>query len=145
MYEYKQIYIWCIDNLYKKFYVGRYNFIKKKYGIIKNENLIFRFNRYSKKSYIIKLLKENFRIILDENETYESIVDMILQKKGIKNYKKYIDSMFIEREIERDMIKVRKKEIDKKFFIKVDNDLIKNSNCLRCIIQCEICDNHKYI
>ena len=32
-------YIWCIDNLYKKFYVGRYNFIKKKYGIIKNENL----------------------------------------------------------------------------------------------------------
>ena len=32
-------YIWCIDNLYKKFYVGRYNFIKKKYGIVKNENL----------------------------------------------------------------------------------------------------------
>ena len=31
--------IWCIDNLYKKFYVGRYNFIKKKYGIVKNENL----------------------------------------------------------------------------------------------------------
>ena len=43
-------YIWCIDNLYKKFYVGRYNFIKKKYGIIKNENLIFRFNRYNKKN-----------------------------------------------------------------------------------------------
>ena len=41
--------IYCIDNLYKKYYVGRYNFIKKKYGIIKNENLIFRFNRYSKK------------------------------------------------------------------------------------------------
>ena len=37
--------IYCIDNLYKKFYVDRYNFIKKKYGIIKNENLIFRFNR----------------------------------------------------------------------------------------------------
>ena len=32
-------YIWCIDNLYKKFYVGRHNFIKKKYGIVKNENL----------------------------------------------------------------------------------------------------------
>ena len=32
-------YIWCIDNLYKKFYFGRYNFIKKKYGIVKNENL----------------------------------------------------------------------------------------------------------
>ena len=52
-------YIWCIDNLYKKFYVDRYNFIKKKYGIIKNENLIFRFNRYSKKSYY-KIIKGKF-------------------------------------------------------------------------------------
>ena len=60
-------YIWCIDNLYKKFYDGRYNFIKNIYGIVKNEKLIFRFNRYNKKAYIIKLLKENFRVILDEN------------------------------------------------------------------------------
>ena len=77
--------IYCIDNLYKKFYVGRYNFIKKKYGIIKNEKLFFRFNQYSKKSYIIKLLKDKFRVILDENETYESVFDIILQKTGIKN------------------------------------------------------------
>ena len=34
----------------KKSYVDRYNFIKKKYGVVKNEKLIFRFNRYSKKS-----------------------------------------------------------------------------------------------
>ena len=108
-------YIWCIDNLYKEYDESRYNFIKKKYGIIRNENLISRFNRCSKKGYIIKLLKENFRVILDENETYESVADMILQKKGIRNYKKYIDNMFIEREIERDMIKVRKKEVDKNF------------------------------
>ena len=52
-------YVWCIDNLYKKYYVTKYNKIKKKYGIFKNEKLIFRFNRYSKKIYIIKLLKEN--------------------------------------------------------------------------------------
>ena len=58
--------IYCIDNLYKKFYVGRYNFIKKKYGVVKNEKLIFRFNRYNKKAYIITLLKENFRVILDK-------------------------------------------------------------------------------
>ena len=80
--------IYCIDNLYKKFYVGRYNFIEKKYGVIKNEKLIFRYNRYNKKAYIIKLLKENFRVILDENENYNSVADMILQKNGIKNYKK---------------------------------------------------------
>ena len=54
-------------------------------------------------------MKENFRVILDENETYDKVADAILQMKGIKNYKKYIDNMFIEREIERDMIKVRKK------------------------------------
>ena len=69
--------IYCIDNLYKNFYVDRYNFIKKKYEIIKSENLIFRFNPYSKKSYIIKLLKDNFRVILHENETYESVADII--------------------------------------------------------------------
>ena len=50
--------IWCIDNLYKKFCVGRYNFIKKKYGIVKNENLIFRFNRYSKKIYYKTIERE---------------------------------------------------------------------------------------
>ena len=98
--------IYCIDNLYKKFYVGRYNFIKKKYGIIKNENLIFRFNRYSKKSYIIKLLKDNFRVIVDEMETYESVADIILKKTGIKNYKRYIDNMFMNREIDRNMLEI---------------------------------------
>ena len=89
--------IYCIDNLCKKFYVGRYNFIKKKYGVVKNEKLIFRFNRYNKKAYIIKLLKDNFRVILDENETYDSVTNIILQNTDIKNYKRYIDNMFIER------------------------------------------------
>ena len=111
----------CIDNLYKKFYVVRYNFIKKKYGIIKNENLIFRFNRYSKKVYTIKLLKENFRVIVDENETYESVADIILKKTGIKNYKRYIDNMSINREIDRNMLEIdlRANEVCKK---EGDND-----------------------
>ena len=87
--------IYCLDNLYKKFYVCRYDFIKKKYGVVMNFKLIFRFNRYSKKSYIIKLLKENFRVILDENETYDKVADDIVQLNDIKNHKKYIDNMFI--------------------------------------------------
>ena len=82
-------YIWCIDNLYKEYDESRYNFIKKKYGTIKNENLIFRFNRYSKKSYIIKLLKENFRVILDENETYDKVANDILKKITLKIIKIY--------------------------------------------------------
>ena len=73
--------IWCIDKICKKFYVGIYNFIKKKYGVVKNFKLIFRFNRYSKKAYIIKLLKENSCVILDENESYSSIVDDIFKSK----------------------------------------------------------------
>ena len=28
-------YIWCIDNLYKKYDISRYNFIKKKYRVVK--------------------------------------------------------------------------------------------------------------
>ena len=46
--------IYCIDNLYKKYDISRYNFIKKKYGVVKNNNLIFRFNKYSSKYYIMK-------------------------------------------------------------------------------------------
>ena len=88
-------YIWCIDNLNKKYDISKYNFIKKKYGVVKNCKLIFRFNRYSKKSYIIKLLKDNYRVVLDENENYNSVADMILQKNSIKNYKRYIDNMFM--------------------------------------------------
>ena len=80
----KNKYIWCIDNFCKKFYDGRYNFIRNKYGIVKNERLIFRFNRYNKKAYIIKLLKENFRVILDENETYDKVADDILKKITLK-------------------------------------------------------------
>ena len=43
-------YVWFIDNLYKKYDIGRYNFIKRKYGFVKNCKLIFRFNKYCKKS-----------------------------------------------------------------------------------------------
>ena len=53
-------YILCIDNLYKEYDESRYNFIKKKYGIIKNENLIFRFNTYSKKKLYYKTIEKEF-------------------------------------------------------------------------------------
>ena len=96
-------YVWCIDNLYKRYDISRYNLIKKKYGVVKNCKLIFRFNRYSKKSYIIQLLKENPYVILDENETYKSVTNMILQKNGIKNYKRYIDNMFMNKTIDRNI------------------------------------------
>ena len=127
-------YIYCIDNVYKKFYVGRYNFIKKKYGVVKNKNLIFRFNRYYKKSYIIKLLKDNFRVILAENETYQSVADNILQKTGIKNYKRYIDNIYLEKFLSRLDCKVDEVEDDDNFEIKIIKKICFYPPCLNQII-----------
>ena len=45
--------IYCLDNLYKKYNLSRYNHMKKKYGVVKNSKLIFRFNRYSKKIILL--------------------------------------------------------------------------------------------
>ena len=94
---------------------------------------------------------------MDENETYQSVADNILEKTGIKNYKRYIDNMFmnqeidrnifIEIELDRDIKKVCKKEVDKKVFKKVDNDF-KNwgyTNCLTCICYGNYCTNHNKI
>ena len=106
-------YIWCIDNLYI-------------YGVVKNCKLIYRFNRYSKKSYIIKLLKENFRVILDENETYDNVADIILQKNGIKNYKRYIDNMFMNRTIDRNPFIEVDLSVKK---VCNDNNVVKNKIC----------------
>ena len=79
--------IYCIDNLHKKYDLHRSELLKKKYKVTQNNKLIFTFNRYSKKSYIIKLLKNNSYVILEENETYESIAKNILKVSNIKNYK----------------------------------------------------------
>ena len=128
-------YIYCIDNLYKNYDISRYDFIKKKYRVVKNENLIFRFNRYNKESYIIKLLK-NYN--LDENETYNSVSDIILKTEGIKNYKRYIDNMFMNRKIDRNMFI----EIELGTDNKPVNDFMKNSNCLKYICIGNICENH---
>ena len=112
--------IYCIDNLYKKYYIGRYYRIKKKYGVVKNCDLIFRFNRYTKKCYIIKLLKKNFHVILDEGQTYDNIASSILEKDNIKNYKRYIDDLYIEKYFERLNCK-------KDYCKKVDNDVKKDN------------------
>ena len=108
--------IYCLDNLYKKYDISRYNFIKKKYGIIKNENLIFKFNRYSKKSYIIKLLKDDMYVILEENETYDKVADDILQMSNIKNYKKYINNIYLEKFLSRLDCKVDEVEVEEEDF-----------------------------
>ena len=108
-------YIYCIDNLYKKYYIGRYNRIKKKYEIVKNSKVIFRLNRYSKKSYIIKLLKDDFHVILDEGQTYKSLADDILQI-NTSNYKKYIRLLYLEKFLSRLDCKVDEVEVEEEDF-----------------------------
>ena len=83
------------------------------------------------------MLKDNVWVIFDENETYDSVSDIILQKNNIKNYKRYIDNMFINREIDRNMLEInlRAKKVCKKgdnYLKKVDNDFKKwgYTNCL---------------
>ena len=111
--------IYCLDNLYKKYDISRCNFIRKKYNIVKNQKLIFRFNRYSKRSYIIKLLKDDFHVILEENETYDKVADDILQMSNIKNYKKYINNIYLEKFLSRLDCKVNEIEEKDDFQINV--------------------------
>ena len=80
-YNNREKYIYCIDNLYKKYDISKCNFIKKKYKLSKKEDLIFRFNRYNKKYYIIKLLKEY--------DIDEMFAEEVLEN-DIKNHKQYI-------------------------------------------------------
>ena len=47
-------------------------------------------------------MKENYNVILNRNETYKSVADNILKKDNIKNYKKHIFNIFIERNYEQD-------------------------------------------
>ena len=48
-----KIYCNLIMYLYKKYDLHRYELLKKKHKVTQNNKLIFRFNRYLKKSYII--------------------------------------------------------------------------------------------
>ena len=99
----------------------------------------------------MKLLKDNFHVILDEHETYDSVSDTILQTMSIRNYKRYIDNIFIERNIDRNMKKICKKVVnhnDNEVVRKDDNINIFGSKicfyspCLTYIYQGNYCSNH---
>ena len=91
---------YCINNLYKQFDLIKYKFIKKKYGIVKNQNLIYTFSKYSKRNYIKRLIKSNEYFYIDENEDINRIIDNILEVNP-SNYKKYIDNMYLDQFLDR--------------------------------------------
>ena len=77
-----------IDNIFKKYNISMYNLLKKKYILTKSNKLLYKKHKYDKREYIIFLLKKN-NFVLNENETYKSIVDEIL-KNNINCYTKFI-------------------------------------------------------
>ena len=84
----REIQKYNIDNVFKKYNINMYNLLKRKYILTKSKKLIFKKHIYDKREYIMFLLKKN-NFILNENETYKSIVDEIL-KNDIKCYTKFI-------------------------------------------------------
>ena len=79
----RNIQLYNIDNLFKKYNTNMYNLLKQKYTLTKSEKLIFKKHKYIKKEYIIKLLKNN-NIILNKDENYNIIANEILKKESIK-------------------------------------------------------------
>ena len=85
----RNIQLYNIDNLFKKYNTNMYNLLKQKYILTESKKLIFKKHKYDKREYIIKLLKNN-NIVLNQGESYKSIVDEIL-KNDIKCYTKHIN------------------------------------------------------
>ena len=84
----RNIQLYNIDNLFKKYNTNMYNLLKQKYTLTKSKKLIFKKHIYDKREYIIFLLKKN-NFILNENETYKLIIDKILKTK-IYCYTKFV-------------------------------------------------------
>ena len=79
-----------IDNIFKKYNIDMYNLLKRKYILTKSKKLIFKKHKYDKREYIMFLLKKN-NIDLNEDESYNSIIDEIL-KNNISCYTKYVNN-----------------------------------------------------
>ena len=86
----RDIQLYNIDNVSKKYNMNMYNLLSSKYVLTKSKKLIFIKHKYDKKEYIINLLKKNKNLILEDDESYKSISDEIL-KSDIDCYTKYIN------------------------------------------------------
>ena len=85
----RDIQLYNINNVFKKYNTNMYNLLSRKYVLTKFKKLMFIKHEYDKKEYIINLLKKN-KIILEDNESYKDIADDIL-KSDVNCYTKYIN------------------------------------------------------
>ena len=69
--------------------------LNKKYTLTKiNDKLIFRFRKYNTLEYIIKSLKQNAYIFLEQDKKYKSIAQDILKIPNIQCYVKSINEKY---------------------------------------------------
>ena len=54
----RDIQLYNIDNIFKKYNMNMYNLLSRKYSLTKSKKLIFIKHKYDKKEYIINLLKK---------------------------------------------------------------------------------------
>ena len=92
----RNIQLYNIDNVFKKYNMNMYNLLSRKYVMTKSKKLIFIKHKYDKKEYIINLLKKNKNLILEDGESYKNIADDIL-KSDIDCYTKYINDFCHDR------------------------------------------------
>ena len=86
----RNIQLYNIDNVFKKYNMNMHNLLSKKYVLTKSIKLVFIKHKYDKKEYIMNLLKKSKNLILEDNESYKDIADEIL-KSDIDCYTKYIN------------------------------------------------------
>ena len=91
--------VYCTDNLIRR-YSMRYFDLQAKYGTVKSTKMIYRFNRYSKRNYIKKLLRNHEYFYLDKDENINKVVDNILEIKP-DNYKKYIEHLYLDKYLDK--------------------------------------------
>ena len=87
----RDIQLYNLDNVFKKYNSNMYDLLKNKYIMTKSKRLVFIKHKYNKKEYIINLLKKNKNFILKDNENLKNIANEIL-KCDIECYKKYINN-----------------------------------------------------
>ena len=93
----RNIQLYNIDNVFKKYNIDMYNLLSKKYTMTDSKRLMFIKHKYNKKEYIINLLKKSKNFILKDNENLKTIVDEIL-KCDIDCYTKYINNFCSNRQ-----------------------------------------------
>ena len=54
----RDIQLYNIDNVFKKYNMNMYNLLSRKYSLTKSKKIIFIKHKYDKKEYIINLLKK---------------------------------------------------------------------------------------